>query len=1114
MFNSPLLIVARFEVKTLLRSWFFRIFSAIVILFLLFFNLMANTKVGDTGFNNRMLVGGLPYMNLWVLNIVQSIIAVFLSSDFLSRDKKLDTTEVIYVRSMSNFEYVFGKTLGILYVFGGLNLLVLLFTFITNIVSPDAGFSLITYLVYPFIISLPTLIFVLGLSFLTMQLIKNQAITFILILGYIATCLFYLRESLFGLTDFLAFYTPLAYSSYVGFGNIEQLIFVRGGYMILGIALMFFAVAKLPRLSQTTKGKSIAYYPAYTLLVVALFVFGFYYLKNDRVQKQISQQKAIELNLPLDAGFIITHYDIDIEHLGNSIKGEIVFNVQSTKDKLPSKLNFYFNNGLDVASLKIGDKLVDYSKNLSFLKIDNFLDVDSCRISISFSGEPNQNLAYFDLDEEKLQLLNRFDPLIAAKKYMFVSSDYLLLTKEILWYPIVAERNAFRINHFFTSNVKVKGLKDLTYLSQGEQFEKDGYSMFKGDAKYSKLSLVGSSFEKKEISVDSIKYQVLLNKENWFYDNYFTNLKDTLPDLIRRIKGDYERKLSLKFPYKRLSFIEVPVHFYTYYRPWMLTNENSQPEMILVPEKGMGINQFNLSRRAQQQEKQIARDGTELLPVEKESELFTDLIGNSFALPEGRSRFFGRGKDSGRSISDWSAYSVFPLFYTYSYSIEDKGLPYLNMCLENYMLSRIHNSFNRFGSLSGNDKSILFLKQQKEDLVSLIDKENKKISVADIILTVGNTRFALAQQSIGVKRFDSFVDSLLDANKWNSINSSDLNIEVPDKEHSASEKNNNGELELPAFLFGESTMYEVQDRNRKRYFISLEVANKSDVDGLIQVSLLGGSGGSRRNQREGRGGPPGDRDMTPSFKDVYKIEKGKNVKVGILVNRPPRMMSVHTFLSENVPSDIRFPLADFEEGANNIDFFSGIRELNYEVQYCKDNEIIVDNEDEGFSVVNTQGRKTLRELIQSYQEEDVDDDEFEYKTLRPWRPEGRWTPVLNSSMHGKYVKSIMYKKSGDGSGKVQFVANLPKSGKYKVYAMMPSSRMGSFRGETSDNVSYLYKVYHDDGVDEISVPIENESSDWYELGVFYFSEGEAKVELSDLTTNRVVVADAVKWIKL
>ena len=50
--------------------------------------------------------------------------------------------------------------------------------------------------------------------------------------------------------------------------------------------------------------------------------------------------------------------------------------------------------------------------------------------------------------------------------------------------------------------------------------------------------------------------------------------------------------------------------------------------------------------------------------------------------------------------------------------------------------------------------------------------------------------------------------------------------------------------------------------------------------------------------------------------------------------------------------------------------------------------------------------------------------EFEYKTLRPWRPEGRWTSVLNSSMHGKYVKSIMYKKSGDGSGKVQFVARI------------------------------------------------------------------------------------------
>ena len=70
--SSALFTVARFEVKTLLRSWFFRIFSLIVIVFILFFNIMASTEIGRAGWPDRMLLGGLPYMNLWVLNIVQA----------------------------------------------------------------------------------------------------------------------------------------------------------------------------------------------------------------------------------------------------------------------------------------------------------------------------------------------------------------------------------------------------------------------------------------------------------------------------------------------------------------------------------------------------------------------------------------------------------------------------------------------------------------------------------------------------------------------------------------------------------------------------------------------------------------------------------------------------------------------------------------------------------------------------------------------------------------------------------------------------------------------------------------------------------------------------------
>ena len=141
----------------------------------------------------RSVPSSIPYFNLLILNVAQAIIAVFLASDFLKRDKKLDTTEVIYMRSMTNGEYVIGKTWGNLQVFLVLNFLVVALALIFNLLAQNTSVDWVSYAFYLVTISVPTLVFIMGLSFLLMSLIRNQAITFVLILGYIGITLFLLE---------------------------------------------------------------------------------------------------------------------------------------------------------------------------------------------------------------------------------------------------------------------------------------------------------------------------------------------------------------------------------------------------------------------------------------------------------------------------------------------------------------------------------------------------------------------------------------------------------------------------------------------------------------------------------------------------------------------------------------------------------------------------------------------------------------------------------------------------------------------------------------------------------------------------------------------------------
>ena len=170
--------ITKFELKTLMRSWFLRIFSIIIFGILFIYNLLLFTNTFNP-FLPRDLYGMssfIPYVNLLFFNMGAAVIAVFLSADFLKRDQKLDTTEAIYIRSMSNFEYVIGKALALFIIFALLNLIIILMASAFNLFGHSPVYLPLTYLYYYLLLSFPSMIYIIGLSFLLMTLIKNQAI--------------------------------------------------------------------------------------------------------------------------------------------------------------------------------------------------------------------------------------------------------------------------------------------------------------------------------------------------------------------------------------------------------------------------------------------------------------------------------------------------------------------------------------------------------------------------------------------------------------------------------------------------------------------------------------------------------------------------------------------------------------------------------------------------------------------------------------------------------------------------------------------------------------------------------------------------------------------------
>ena len=52
-----------------------------------------------------------------------------------------------------------------------------------------------------------------------------------------------------------------------------------------------------------------------------------------------------------------------------------------------------------------------------------------------------------------------------------------------------------------------------------------------------------------------------------------------------------------------------------------------------------------------------------------------------------------------------------------------------------------------------------------------------------------------------------------------------------------------------------------------------------------------------------------------------------------------------------------------------------------------------------------------------------------------------------------------------------------------------------------------------DGSEEVTLAIKNIEDGWNSLGSYYFTKGRASIQLSDKNVGRMVIADAVKWVK-
>ncbi len=1101
--------VARYERKILFRSWFFRIFSILSLGIIGIFIGTATFQNGAFTWGIRSLSSSIVYNSVFLLNIVQSIIAMFLASDFMKRDKKLDTAEVLFIRPMSNTDYVLGKTWGIVTLFFYLNLLILIEAFIFMLASPEIQVNLIPFAVYFLLLSIPSLIFILGLSFILMSILKNQSLTFLILLAYIAAILFYLGEKANFIFDYLAFRLPMVYSDIVGFGNFQEVLSQRMFYLFLGLGFIFLSILLLKRLTQSSATKVVSLILFTISIGIAVF-FGYTnlhtYYNNIHKRAEMIELSAKYFDVPTAT---VHFYNIKVIHkdqLGFMVDMQLLNN---TKQDL-NQLIFTLNPGFTIESMMLNGKEVSFESELHILKVNlptAMKPNSNASLSMRYYGKIDPSVNYLDIEQETIDATSSSITSRIDQQFSFVKDDYTLLTVENLWYPYTGvrydpTRPAVFKQNFSKFKIEVQTKPELTAITQG-QAKTDSLGNFEFMIRdpLPQVSLAIGEYEIRQTELSGVKVGLAYLKGHNYFDEYFDEVGDTVDAVIENFLDNYERPMQLFYSYPQFTLVEVPLQYKALQHAWTATLETSQPQMVFFPEKGFNVRSADFKSTFKWRERREQRENSGETSKQIQASVLRDFITQVFGATNAQVNF----RAIGEGTMPLNPYSIYPNYYYYLNFISSEDVPVLNYAFETYLRKSSSNPRQNFmfqaTGLGDEEKANRLL--DGTSLKELIANNEEPAALNNVLQSKGSYLLTYIQKHFGDEDFDIFLTNFFYYESFKNIKFQDFANQIKEKyDLNLDQFINNWytSKEVPTFITSDLDVIQTVNDNQVVFLSKIRIENTSNVNGLVKFTIeAGGGGGFRR----GNSGGNEEADVR-----IYMIEANTTKEIQMLSYNQPRGINFSTMISRNIPSSRRFVNRGSEE-ISNYDAVEYEKVINKPIIKTQPGEIVVDNTDEGFEIHDPSGENPIKRMF-------IKEDEVDKYVGMGWgRAPATWSLAAQNDFYGDYIHSARFIRNGDGTKYVSWTTPLPSAGYYDIYVHLIRNRRRGWgnRGGGNKEQYYNYTVYHEDGVEEVALNLADTDQGWNLLGNFYISSDSAKITLSDKSEADRIIADAVKWVK-
>jgi hypothetical protein len=705
----------------------------------------------------------------------------------------------------------------------------------------------------------------------------------------------------------------------------------------------------------------------------------------------------------------------------------------------------------------------------------------------------------FDLLRDETRLHKSKWPFFKGDLTAWIRDESVFLPPRSQWYPLAGV--AYHPQEppppsFATAEISVMVPAGLEVITQGQPVAREALgdrvkTTWKVDYPVPFLSLNAGHYEVYETKIGDVDFALYVHPAHLRQVRFFADAPEKVVETIDQIVDAMEQETGLKYPYPRLSLVEVPFLVQWYYEGWEESGRLVQPGVIMIEEDILMGHRFQRDFDAR-----MARGRGNQDAAQVKKDVLVGAIFQDFLSPEGeRSGLF-------RSplVQLWSFDRGFGGEHA---DLVSRGLPlYLqedvSSDLRVSMMSRrwggrmsggmarmISSMMRSRGGMRGGPGGrmsqpaasagpawdTLVVEMQQHSLAEM-DRDAKPDLYRAILKAKSLTIFRVIKSVMGADNFIEAISTFAEGNKYKQVSFADFEAAVVPDGAVGRQKIDVQQLvhdwiyetHVPGYTLTRATAKKMDDGwGEVVYQVIVRIRNGEPGRGFVEVQAIG---------REDQGSK------------AIAIEGGQEVEVSMVLFARPFRVMVEPFFAKNqrpIVAALSIPEKIFQGYPKSY-----VRVVHDEENFFS--EIVVDNDDEGFSM-------PIRR-VQRY--------------LRPGLKGDNWQMSELPFAFGRYETNFRWKQPGDGAQPAVWTTALPLAGEYDVaYYFVPSQFGRRFGLNLAE--SFTLSVLHGGAIDTLELKSETLRGGWNLLGRFRFEEGEeAWVELSDLASGRLY-ADAVRW---